>query len=104
MASLSHTVILHADIDELDMTDPASGEPRWFCQEAWAGGSRHGRGLHESRLWREDGFHVGSTIQDGMVRLKREDGRGKVGFAPEGMAAQLEALEAQGTSRGSPKL
>ena len=90
IASLSHTVILHADSKELDMIDRSTGKAHWFCQEAWAGGSRHGRGLHETRMWREDGLHVASTIQDGMVRLKRDDGIGKKGFSPEGMAKDLE--------------
>ena len=91
MASLSHTVIFHGDSKELDMIDPSTGKARWFCQEAWAGGSRHGRGLHQSRIWRDDGLQIASTIQDGMVRLKRHDGSGKVGFSPEVMAKQLEA-------------
>lgn len=64
------------------MMDSENGEARWFCQEAWPGGSRHGRGLHQSRMWREDGLHVASTMQDGMLRLKTEDGKGKMGFSP----------------------
>ena len=93
MASLAHTVTFHGDAEELDMTDRSTGKARWFCQEAWAGGARHGRGLHESRMWRDDGLHVATTIQDGMVRLRREDGDGKQGFSPEGMAKQMEALK-----------
>ena len=112
MASLSHTVIFHTDRDELSMVDSKNGQPYWFCQEAWAGGARHGRGLHESRMWRDDGLHVASSIQDGMVRLKvsgsenglmpsqpvlttrkREDGQSKKGFSPEGMAKDLEAMK-----------
>ena len=82
------------------MIDPSTSKARWFCQEAWTGGSRHGRGVHESRMWREDGLHVASSIQDGMVRLKRDDGKGKAGFSPDGMVDQLEAVEVGGTSRG----
>ena len=83
------------------MTDPGTGEARWFCQEAWTGGSRHGRGLHQSRMWRdEDGLQIASTVQDGMVRLKKEDGEGKVGFAPEIMAKNLAASRV----REKPKL
>ena len=91
IASLSHIVIFHADTTELDMIDPSTGEARWFCQEAWAGGSRHGRGLHQSRMWREDGLQIASTMQDGMVRLRREDGKGAVGFSQQGMLKDLEA-------------
>lgn len=76
----------------MDMIDPETGTARWFCQEAWAGGSRHGRGLHQSRMWREDGLHVASTIQDGMLRLRTEDGKGKPGFAPR----MTEGLEKRG--------
>jgi hypothetical protein len=43
-------------------------------------------------MWRdEDGLQIASTVQDGMVRLKREDGQGKPGFSPGGMAKDLEA-------------
>ncbi|KAK5170269.1 uncharacterized protein LTR77_004855 [Saxophila tyrrhenica] len=90
IASLSHTVIMHADGAELSMVDRKTGQPLWFVQEAWTGGSRHGRGLHQSRMWREDGLQVASTIQDGMMRLKSDDGKGKAGFSPEQMAQQLE--------------
>lgn len=72
------------------MVDPSKGRPLWFVQEAWAGGSRHGRGLHQSRIWREDGLQIASTIQDGLVRLKTNDGKGKVGWSPKIMAQQLE--------------
>ena len=82
IASLTHTVTFHADGLEMEMIDPKTGEARWFCQEAWTGGSRHGRGLHQSRMWREDGLHVATTMQDGMLRLKTEDGTGKPGFGP----------------------
>lgn len=69
----------------------SKGEAIWFCQEAWTGGARHGRGLHESRMWRdEDGLQIASTIQDGMVRLRREDGKGKAGFSPDAMIKDLE--------------
>ena len=90
IASLSHTVIMHADGSQLATTDPRTGEALWFVQEAWTGGARHGRGLHQSRMWREDGFQIASTIQDGMMRLKTENEKGKAGFSPEQMAQQLE--------------
>jgi len=90
IASLSHTVIMHADGPELSMVDAGTGEPIWFVQEAWTGGSRHGRGLHQSRMWREDGLQIASTMQDGMMRLKVHDGEEKAGWSPELMAQQLE--------------
>lgn len=71
------------------MIDRSTSKPHWFCQEAWAGGSRHGRGLHQSRMWREDGLHVATTMQDGMLRLKGDGLKGKPGFAPR-MTERLE--------------
>ena len=73
------------------MIDTHTNTPRWFCQEAWTGGAQNGRGIHESRMWREDGVHVASTLQDGMVRLKRDDVVEKPGFSPDSMAKQLRA-------------
>ena len=89
-ASLSHTVILHADAAEMNLINTKTGEAHWFCQEAWAGGIGHGRGLHQSRMWRDDGLHIASSIQDGMVRLGQGDGSGKRGFSPKGMILQLQ--------------
>lgn len=76
MASLSHTVILHVGAEGLLMVDQ-KGEGRWFCQEAWTERSGGGRGLHVSRLWDEMGVHVGSTWQDGMLRLKKGENEKK---------------------------
>ncbi len=73
------------------MIDHTTSQAHWFCQEAWAGGSRHGRGLHESRLWREDGLHIASTVQDGMLRLKSEGAKDKAGFSPGGMMERLKS-------------
>lgn len=47
-------------------------------------------------MWREDGLHIASTIQDGMVRLKRDDGVEKAGFSPYFMAKQLQASSGKG--------
>ncbi|KAK3067000.1 hypothetical protein LTR53_016373 [Teratosphaeriaceae sp. CCFEE 6253] len=91
MGSLSHTVIIHGTAAELEMTDRATNEPRWFCQEAWTGGSRQGRGTHQSRMWADDGLHIATTLQDGMVRLREEGKEGKAGFSPEAMIRQLES-------------
>ena len=51
-------------------------------------------------MWRDDdGVQVASSIQDGMVRLKRDDGQGKAGFSPGGMVKDLERQ-----SKGQSKL
>ena len=95
MASLAHTVIFHTDHAELDMIDRSTGQPNWFCQEAWAGGARHGRGLHQSRMWRVDGLLIASTVQDGMLRLKNPEIKGKKNFSPESMVEHLEKKAAK---------
>jgi len=41
----------------------------WFCHEISIDKIAHGRALMVSRLWREDGLHVASCFQDGMLRL-----------------------------------
>jgi len=74
------------------MVDRSTGKARWFCQEAWADGARQGRGTHHSRMWSDDELHLGTTIQDGMVRLRQEGQEGKPGFSPEAMARQMEEL------------
>jgi len=113
IASLSHTVTLHAAGAELSTTHPVTGEPLWFCQEARAGGSRHGRAFHVSRLWRWDvdvstgqseggmrgHLHVASTSQDGMLRLKGPGLEGKLGFQPD-MLAALEKKKDAATEAG----
>ncbi|TKA71387.1 hypothetical protein B0A55_04023 [Friedmanniomyces simplex] len=91
MGSLSHTVILHGTAEELDMIDRETGKARWFCQEAWTGGARQGRGTHQSRMWGDDGLHIATSLQDGMVRLRTEGQEGKPGFSPEAMIRQLES-------------
>ena len=77
MASLSHTVILHETGMALDMVGRGltggEREGRWMCQEAWTDRLEDGRITHHSRLWAE-GRHVGTTLQDGMVRLVAGEG------------------------------
>ncbi|KAF2102395.1 Thioesterase/thiol ester dehydrase-isomerase [Rhizodiscina lignyota] len=74
MASLSHTVILHVNPDGMNAVKrQAAGKPgtgkKWFCQEAWATRNAVGRTLHESKIWDDEGVHIATTIQDGLVRL-----------------------------------
>jgi acyl-CoA thioesterase II len=73
MGSLAHTVILHASAKQLKPTD-ASGKPKWFVQEAWTPNSGDNRGSHESRMWDfEAGRILATTLQDGMMRLPKEE-------------------------------
>lgn len=72
MGSLAHTVILHASAEQLKPTD-ATGQPKWFVQEAWSPNSGDNRGSHESRMWDfEAGRVLATTLQDGMMRFPKE--------------------------------
>lgn len=101
MASLSHTVIFHADPSLLYLPNepvdkPSNAAPtqvvgngaanpdsevkerKWFMQESWMTRASGGRGLHTSRLWDPDsGVHLATTIQDGLIRF-RDDAKVKL--------------------------
>ena len=68
IATLSHAVVFHGEGDDLAMTEP-DGTARWFCQEFRVERVGHGRALVTSRIWREDGLHVASQSQDGLLRM-----------------------------------
>lgn len=78
LASLSHTVVLHVDAEEMAVQaeddDELGGEAvrRWFCQEIWTDRAADRRGTHHSRIWDERGRHVATTLQDGLLRLHFE--------------------------------
>lgn len=74
IGSLSHSVVFHGGPEELSWYSE-DGKPRWFCQEAWVERFAYGRGLTPSKYWSEDGVHVMSTFQDGMVRLGQDKGK-----------------------------
>ena len=80
IASLGHSIIFHTDGPSL-MLSPSPNRPTgtpespdwadkrpWVVQEAWTNRSGEGRGIHESRIWGEDGTHIATTMQDGLVR------------------------------------
>jgi len=69
MASLSHAVVFHCEGADLAMVE-RDGAPRWFCQEFRVERVAHGRAFVTSRIWREDGLHVASQNQDGLVRMR----------------------------------
>lgn len=84
LASLAHTVIFHGPPQDSRMTDN-QGQRKWFVQESWTGYGGSNRGCHESRLWTWDtGKVLGSTVQDGMVRVLKKAGTGNYeASAPE---------------------
>jgi acyl-CoA thioesterase len=70
MASLNHTVIFHGEAELLSLTDK-EGNAKWFCVEGKIEHISHGRALLTTRLWDTyEKRHVGSTMQDGLIRLK----------------------------------
>jgi hypothetical protein len=68
IASLNHTVIFHVEQEELRLT-AKSGEKHWFVNEIAIDKIGHGRALAVGKMWREDGLHVASCFQDGMLRI-----------------------------------
>lgn len=82
IASLSHTVIFHVEAMGLRMVQEDGSKP-WFVVETVIDKIAHGRALASHRLWREDGLHVASCFQDGMLRMPPEGesiGEGRMVF------------------------
>lgn len=79
MASLTLTVIIHQHGEALRMIDWASTSTdegsnvtmKWFIQEGWTPQSAENRAIHESHLWSPDGTLIGTSLQDGMFRLRK---------------------------------
>ncbi len=72
MGSLSHSVVFHVDSKDLIVD-----EERWFCQEAWTPRSGGGRGMHESKIWNEEGLHIATSWQEGLVKGQGEEAKEK---------------------------
>jgi acyl-CoA thioesterase len=76
IASLSHTVILHQESAGLSLVDEFSRTPYQFIGEERIDHIGHGRGLACWRLFRDDGLHIASTFQDGLMRFPKEGQKG----------------------------
>lgn len=72
MASLSHTVIFHTNVDDMSMAKGDS-EGHWFVQELQVDRIGSGRATVSGRIWREDGLHVLSHYQDGLCKMRLDD-------------------------------
>lgn len=72
MASLSQTVVFHSQAPGFAMAGKA-GDATWFVQEVFTDRLGDGRATHRSSIWSEEGVHIASTIQDGLIRLRFED-------------------------------
>lgn len=68
MASLSQTVVFHSQAQGFVV-----GREKWYVQEVSTDRMGDGRGMHRSRIWSEEGGHVASSMQDGLIRLRFED-------------------------------
>ncbi|KAI9784347.1 MAG: hypothetical protein M1839_002408 [Geoglossum umbratile] len=68
LKSLSQTVMFHMGAEALSMCDER-GKDNWFCQEGWTDRVSDGRCLYHTRIWDENGRHVATTIQDGLMKL-----------------------------------
>jgi acyl-CoA thioesterase len=68
MASLSHTVVFHTPALEMMLQNQVK-ERVWFCQEVWTTRAGGGRAMHHSRIIGPGGVHVGTTFQEGMIRV-----------------------------------
>jgi hypothetical protein len=60
----------------MSMVNEATGQPYDFISEEKLDHIGHGRGLATWRLWREDGLHVASCFQDGLLRMSKEGQQG----------------------------
>ena len=94
MASLSHTVIFHNSgpalaLGRSETEDKQQQQEKWFVQEVWTDRVVDGRTVHKSRIYSEDGVHVASTMQDGLLRLAPDE---SVSGEPEGRGSRRKGL------------
>jgi len=68
-ASLSHTVVFHSSPDQIRFNK--GGTRNWFYLETGSERVSDGRGLHQGRIYDEDGNHIATTMQDGGIRLSK---------------------------------
>jgi hypothetical protein len=79
MGSLVHTVVFHAEMDDLwfqpssntvSHLDDTNG--RWFCKEDWSDRVVAGRAMFHSKVWSANGKHIATISQDGMIRVTQK--------------------------------
>ena len=49
-------------------------EQQWMYSEMWTPWSGDGRGVVGQRIWSREGMLLASCMQEGVVRLKQEEG------------------------------
>lgn len=99
IGSLHHSMVFHTEPEDISWYDK-DGNPRYFCQEAWIGRFAYGRGLTPSKYWNEDGVHVISTFQDGMMRF----GPGKKQLESSAMFTSYQRSKSKDKSDKESKL
>ncbi|EME89667.1 uncharacterized protein MYCFIDRAFT_129013 [Pseudocercospora fijiensis CIRAD86] len=83
MSSLAHTVSIHSPMEDLRFGegrgkgtgawgDEEDGMGRWFCMEVSGSRMGYGRALYHGRFWSEDGRHVMTAMQDGLIRFTKK--------------------------------
>ncbi|KIW03487.1 acyl-CoA thioesterase II [Verruconis gallopava] len=103
IASLNHTFIFHEEAAGISTINEETGEPWNFISEEKLDHVGHGRGLAVWRFWREDGLHVASAFQDGMMRFTPE-GKGAAAAAFEGMVKdKSEKKSTKSAKQNAPK-
>ncbi|KAF2166864.1 hypothetical protein M409DRAFT_66413 [Zasmidium cellare ATCC 36951] len=78
MSSLCHTVIFHSPMEAL-LFKPSSGQQselndptgRWFAFEGGGDRMGSGRAVFNCRLWNNEGIHVATAVQDGLLRFTK---------------------------------
>lgn len=74
LASLSYTFVFHnVNAGYISAVDAKNGESKWFLQEVWSDRAADGRVMHHSRIWDDEGRHLATTMQDGLLRLNFAD-------------------------------
>lgn len=78
LASLGFTFVFHTPAPGFAFQESTAkpgeiGDEKWFVQEVSSDRLGDGRAIHKSRVWGPDGQHVGTTLQDGLARIKFKD-------------------------------
>lgn len=94
-------MIFHEEAQGLTLIDESDKKKHWFISEEKIENIAHGRGLATWKLWREDGLHVASCFQDGMLRMTLD---GKPGGAAAAFGAIRATEEVERKKKGDSKL
>ena len=84
MVSLDHTIYFHntpisvvaqpGQVKGQEQEQQQGQEQQWMYSEMWTPWSGDGRGVVGQRIWSRGGVLLASCMQEGVVRLKQEEG------------------------------